>query len=605
MEIPKRIYQENNRPFKIPFEEDLSRYAPEYTPEVYTKEERRFANPFFSNLDRPAYMIYLLPEEVIGAVCSRDSRSEKDLRKTFIAEYVIPVVYPEKQKNWENLTRAKQDQKMLTKLKFIQFIDFWDSHGGIEGIVNDQRAENLFDQWVGMFSDESILELGNIHLGLQGISNALWEEIITVRLASYLGKSTRYVPFDIPDASGHYRYITPGEIRGTKDESRYRRDMDEIFKFHNRISPKYLEYICEKFPQGANEKDGPFIKSRGAKRFDDLRDLLVFGSEINVAINANGRSMESIVNKLLSNGSGEARWWGQTIVREMDKVAPAFIKRAKTSQGAEVQHYRSNLAILREELAAEIFPGETNEASEPYHWVRLISSTPQADVEVLSAFLFSSQKRLSLLEIREKVIAMGDDKRKDYLRRIIEERKSGRPDFDRKQDRFKKVPRAWENAHYLFEIWGRGGDYRDLHRHRMLTEERQPFTTKWGHDLEKELLESPFMDQVQPLIKLSAELHQELARNYGPKAAEYPLLFTFIQHWYMRISARELHWIPEIRTSPQARPHYKEIAQQMGTTAINKDPALFQGLMIGWDNDRIARRESEKKIAAKLDKKQQ
>lgn len=54
----RRIYNTDT----LPYEEDLSQYTPQYTPEKFTREEKKYLNPFFSNTDKPLFVIQHLPE---------------------------------------------------------------------------------------------------------------------------------------------------------------------------------------------------------------------------------------------------------------------------------------------------------------------------------------------------------------------------------------------------------------------------------------------------------------------------------------------------------------------------------------------------------------
>jgi hypothetical protein len=54
---------------------------------VFTAEEQKSLEPFFTNLDRDVFGLKL-PQEVAGALFSRYSRSTKSLRRTFLDEFL-------------------------------------------------------------------------------------------------------------------------------------------------------------------------------------------------------------------------------------------------------------------------------------------------------------------------------------------------------------------------------------------------------------------------------------------------------------------------------------------------------------------------------------
>ena len=584
----------------LPVNENLEKFASSYVPEQFSSEEKKFLNPFFSNIDRPAFVIFHLPEEVVGALSSRYSRASKSLRRMFLDEYIAPILRPEEQKDWAEITQTDRDQRIETKKKLLELIEFLNAHGGIDVVTNVQRARKFFDKWLAEYGDDSIAELGTIHICLEGISNVALQEIVEKRVGiSLLEKSTRYVSFADREADGNYKYVVPGEILGTELEKEYRKVMDMLFETYVNLSQPYFEYISQKYPQGEDETPASFKNSRGAKRFDDIRDLLPFATKTNVAISGNGRVFEDLINRLLSSSLGEIRWWGVEICREVSKVVPSFVVRPQNVRGAEVQLYKKNIRSLREDLAKKNVPNKNSGKFEK--WVRLVDYEIDADVKIISAFLFTSGLDLSLKDVQKFVAKLGIRKRKEILQEIFNERKFGKSEFNRQFDRFRKVPRAFENAQYLFEIWARGGDYRDLHRHRMNTQEHQRFTTFWGFDLEKEVVESPFAKEFDRAMKASEVLFKKMFR-LSPELAQYAVAFGFIQHWYMNLSAREIFWMVELRTGPQGRPLYRKVCQQIGSLAAKATPAVFAGLLTDFDDYSLARRESEKKIEEKKKK---
>ena len=67
--------------------------------------------------------------------------------------------------------------------------------------------------------------------------------------------------------------------------------------------------------------------------------------------------------------------------------------------------------------------------------------------------------------------------------------------FSKRRHRRDKLSRAFENVYYTFDILGNLGLYRDLHRHRILTQERQNFTTVHGYDTPPEIEEAGFKSE--------------------------------------------------------------------------------------------------------------
>src|SRR5579885_806104 len=414
-----------DRTYKIdtlPAEEDLSTFAVPYTPEVFTEEEQQYLKPFFSNIDRPVFIAQHLPEEVIGALSSRYSRATQSLRRLFLKEYIDPIVHPERQKNWETFSEKEKKEAFATRDLFHKVIDRLNSGEGIEAVVNVQRGRKFFDTWLAQYGDDSIAEMGNIHVCIEGASIIAIKEFQDKRIGiSPLEKSTRYVQFWEKRPDGEYQYIVPGEIKDSPLERDYKEAMDSLFETYISIAESHLAFIKRKYPKGEDETDKSFTNSRAAKRFDDIRDILPWGHQSNFAMSGNGRAFEDVINRCLMHPLGEIRWWGQQVCNELEKVVPSFVRRPKTTRGAEVQLYRHNMKVLRDELYKEFIDEDI--VSRQKKWVQLVSYTPEPEIEVIATFLYTSGATSSLADMRQQVKKLGSRKRKEILKRILEERK--------------------------------------------------------------------------------------------------------------------------------------------------------------------------------------
>ncbi len=592
----KKRYKAN----PLPYDLDLSQFAPSYTPEKFTKDELKFLKPFFTNVDKPVFIARNLPEEVIGALSSRYSRSVHSIRRMFLEEYIKPIAYPDRQKNWAELSKADQKQANVLSQELLEYIEFLNSpHGSLDKVLNVQRGRKFFQIWLAGYGDDSIEELGGVHLFCEGISSLVLEEIVNKRIGiSPLVKSSRYVSFSDRRADGDYQYLVPGEIRGSKYEAAYRQAMDQLFDLYSQISEPYLDYIKQRYPQEADETDRAFNGSRGAKRFDDIRDLLPFATQNNIAMFGNGRAFEDLIARLLDYPIGEYRWLGQAITNELAQIVPSFVERPQTERGAQVQIYRTNLLATAIDLAKELKPVKSFDFKAG-KWAKLVTSTPDADIEILAAFILSAPTDQSYGQIRQALTKLSAKKRNQWLQQILSERKLGDKQPNRQAVRFRKVPRAFEEAEYRFSLWARGGDYRDLHRHRQNTEVHPPFTTEWGYGLESEVEQSEFAEQFHQVFKKAAVIYQQLAK-LSPYLAQYAIPFGYYQHWHMKLTARSIYWMVELRTGPQGRPHYRQVCQQIAAEAAKVDPSVFQSIEVDMNDYSLSRRESEKKIDKKL-----
>jgi thymidylate synthase ThyX len=133
-----------------------------YIPEVFSDEEASILSRYFTNLDSPVFALVNLPEVVKGALFARYSRSPKSLRRLFLDEFV------------EDLPDA--DANSLS--------------------VGSSHAESLYEKIFVEYGDDSVAQLGGVHLACEQASNVLTKVLEWGRLMSYLEQSTRYINYD-------------------------------------------------------------------------------------------------------------------------------------------------------------------------------------------------------------------------------------------------------------------------------------------------------------------------------------------------------------------------------------------------------------------------
>src|ERR1700724_570425 len=132
--------------------------------ETFTAEERAALAPYFTELDGPVFALVNLPEVVKGALFARYSRSAKTLRRLFLDEFV-----------------GELDVS---------------GDAGVDATVGLRRAEELYDRVFLEYGDDSVAQLGGVHLACEQASNMLTKVLEWGRLMAYLEQSTRYVPYD-------------------------------------------------------------------------------------------------------------------------------------------------------------------------------------------------------------------------------------------------------------------------------------------------------------------------------------------------------------------------------------------------------------------------
>ena len=147
-----------------------------YIAEEFDDSEADILRRYFTNLDLPVFALVNLPEVVKGALFARYSRSAKSLRRLFLDEFVGDL----------------------------------DIEGDvtIDATVGLERAEELYTRIFFEYGDDSVAQLGGVHLACEQASNLLTKVLEWGRLMSYLEQSTRYIAYD-GRLGGRYRYYRP------------------------------------------------------------------------------------------------------------------------------------------------------------------------------------------------------------------------------------------------------------------------------------------------------------------------------------------------------------------------------------------------------------
>ena len=98
------------------------------------------------------------------------------------------------------------------------------------------------------YGDDSVAQLGGVHLACEGASNILTKVLEWGRLMAYLEQSTRYVPYtDRP--GGRWKYHVPAELDGHPLRARYVEVLDRAFETYARWIDPMREYWMRRFPK--------------------------------------------------------------------------------------------------------------------------------------------------------------------------------------------------------------------------------------------------------------------------------------------------------------------------------------------------------------------
>src|SRR5881396_2444428 len=260
--------------------------------ETFTPEERRALAPYFTNLDGPVFALVNLPEVVKGALFARYSRSAKSLRRLFLDEFMG---------------------------------DRLEAGGGARP-VGTARAEQLYERMLSEYGDDSVAQLGGVHLACEGASNILTKVLEWGRLMAYLEQSTRYVPYtDRP--GGHWKYHVPAELDGHPLRARYVETLDQAFETYARWIDPMRAFWEARLSRPAGDNDVVWRSTIRAKALDSLRGLLPAATRSNVGIFGTGQGYEALLLRMRTHPLAEVRDYADLMLAELRKVIPSLMKR--------------------------------------------------------------------------------------------------------------------------------------------------------------------------------------------------------------------------------------------------------------------------------------
>lgn len=503
-----------------------------YATEEWTDDEAEILRRYFTNLDGPVFALVNLPEVVKGALFARYSRTAKSLRRLFLDE-------------------------------FVGDLDISGDHS-VDATVGLARAEQLYERVFFEYGDDSVAQLGGVHLACEQASNILTKVLERGRLMSYMEKSTRYVAYDARLPNGRYRYHRDPAILDSPLGARYVGDMDRLFDAYRDLLPVVRSWFAEQHPKSSNDSDLVWRQSVKAKAFDALRGMLPAAATSNLGIYASGQAYEALLIRMRAHQLPEARDYGDLMLSELRKVIPSWVRRVDVADrgGAWSTYLETNHRAMSE-LGRSIFADEPEgvAGSEPSApgpapggdpEVTLTDWDPDAEIKMIAAMLYPFTDR-SERSIEERVARMSAAERKEVVDRYAGDRTNRRH----------RPGRALERAGYRFDVLSDYGAFRDLQRHRMLTLEWQDLTPGHGYTLPDSVVRAGAEDVYAASMARSASLYHALGDRFGAPRAGYAVALAYRVRYVMQCNAREAMHMLELRTTPQGHPEYRKVCQHM------------------------------------------
>jgi thymidylate synthase ThyX len=487
-----------------------------YVPEEFTRDESDVLRRYFTNLDGPVFALVNLPEVVKGALFARYSRSPKSLRRLFLDEFV-------------NDLDIEGDES-------------------IDATVGLSRAEELYERVFLEYGDDSVAQLGGVHLACEQASNILTKILEWGRLMSYLEQSTRYIAYDAR-LGGRYRFHRDPQILAGPFGTRYVGDMDRMFDAYSSAVNTVTNHVRDTIARDPDDSEFVYRQATRAKALDATRGMLPAASLSNLGIYGTGQAFEALLLRMRSHPLPEAVRYADLMLVELRKVIPSFLRRVDLpDRGGRWVDYLSETRESTAELVEELFGGVPVDSAPE---VQLVDFDPDAENKLLAAICYP-HSNLPESTLLERVRALGADDKLALIRAYVGDRGNRRH----------KPGRAFERVDYRFDVLSDYGGFRDLQRHRMLTIEWQSLTPNHGYTRPELIDEAGVGGLFEESMERSANLYDDLHRAY-PDQAAYAVAMAYRLRYVMQFNAREAIHMLELRSAPQGHPSYRRVVLEM------------------------------------------
>jgi thymidylate synthase ThyX len=487
-----------------------------YLPEAFSDAELEALSPYFTNTDGFVFCLHNIPQELAAALFARYSRSNKSLRRIFLDEFMQDV----------------------------------ESINAQTPLGEGSRTRQLMKRVIGEYGDDSVAQLAVAHVAVEQVSTVLTRSLERHRLLSFLEQSTRYVDLSSLRADGSLRAVIPEEF---VDEvrHRYHRIVAQEFDLYSTV----FSTMEARYSKGVDEGDVARRRAGRAAALDVARCCLPMSTMTNVGIVGSAQALEYLVIRLRSIGSRESLLVADAIAEEVSKVLGLLVARMdRPDRGRRWTTYLADKQRGVESLLGQLGAHETSGSPTPYAepTVRLLDAEPRNDDELIPWMLYELSGA-SFAECEHWSIGLTEAERIAVFHAYVGER----------ENRRHKPSRAWEMSSYTFEIETDYGSYRDLARHRLLTLLEQDPVALSGYQVDPQLAEEGLLESIDPVFDAAFRFAHDLHSEVSAPTARMVLPLATRVRFVVRLNARELLHLVELRSQPQGHPVYRYIAQEM------------------------------------------
>ncbi len=416
--------------------------------------------------------------------------------------------------------------------------------------LTDESSSRFHEKWVVGYGHSSVAEHAVLSMAMENVSMLATKVIEDNRLASYTEKSTRYQVFD------KTKYHKPRNLMSSDLGKIYEETADHIFDKYQELIDRIIPFLEKKYPKGETPDKLYEIQIKN-RALDNIRYMLPISTQTNLGMTANARCLEHAAIKLLSHPLLEMQDIGKAIKEAAVRVTPTLIKYVE--QNEYIMGTQRSLNETKIDLP-KVEPVDQN-------IITLEEYDEDAVEKVIAGIIYRSCHN-SYKEIKDYVKKMSEGDKVAILDKVFENLR-----------KFDTPIRELEHTFYTFDILMDYGAFRDIQRHRMVTQTNQDMTIAHGFSIPPEVVEAGLEDDYMKVMVKAAQTYQLIHKKF-PDEAAYIIPMGYRKRLLFKCNLREAYHFIRLRSGKMGHTSYRRIAQQMYDLRKEKHPLLGKYLVV-------------------------
>ena len=478
---------------------------------------------FITNVNSDVFALKNIPQEVIAVLLGKYSRSKTSLKETLF-EMLLD------NRSIDTVSYFLETNNPNTSQRIFSF--------------SEERASDFHNKWVLGYGHSSISEIAVLYFGIENISMYAAKIIQDTRLASFVEKSTRYVNFK---EKPNYKCLDSETL------SILEKSMNDYQVFHDTA----YDFFNTHFSNQDVTKNQIHSLTCDISRY-----LLPFGAKTSMGMVINARSLTHLLQRMFASDVEEIIILANKLLEEGKKIAPTLLKHSIKEYNRKYSGFVKNLTkeILENSLLRNDF------------YMSFTGNNYQDSICRYSSSLYDEVcKEISNTPFPREYTGKNKTEHQSIIDYYMEN-----------HSEHQSPGRALELFHFNFSICMDIGAWRDMQRHRFLTQFFPNFEFASEEVSMHPLLEE---EQFLSLKELFISITKERKNTIPKNSINYPyslLLGQKIQ-WNGQMNLREAIYVSERRSKKEGHISYRIIANKIANKIASTFPELEKHIKVDTD----------------------